>query len=89
MWYSPRYSRSSASVRACCQTVSGTQDHFWAMNDRFSPGARFSAIIAASMQMVPEPQNGSQKKSRPRYRARFTMAAAIVSCSGARLASRR
>ena len=48
------------------------------MNDRFSPGARFSAIIAASMQMVPEPQNGSQKKSRPRYRARFTMAAMIA-----------
>ena len=35
--------------------------HFCAPNERFMPGARFKAIIAASMQIVPEPQNGSQK----------------------------
>lgn len=35
------------------------------------------------MGMVPEPQKGSQKGSRPRYRDRDTSAAASVSRSGA------
>ena len=58
--------RGFVPVGQCGRGGQGEQDHFCAMNDRFRPGARFSAIIAASMQMVPEPQNGSQKKSRPR-----------------------
>ena len=32
----------------------------------YSPGARFFAMSAASMGMVPLPQNGSQKSSLPR-----------------------
>ena len=56
-----------------------------AAKERFSPGARFMAIRAASMGMVPLPQKGSQNSSRPRYRDRVTMAAARVSRRGARL----
>ena len=48
------------------QTSAGTQRHFSAAKLRCRPGARLSAMSAASMQIVPEPQNGSQKKSRPR-----------------------
>ena len=66
MRYSPRNSAARAASRACVQTSSGMQDQLCAANLRASPGARFSAASAASMTMVPEPQNGSQKKSRPR-----------------------
>ena len=40
--------------------------HFWAAKLRSRPGARFLAMRAASMGMVPLPQKGSQKGSFPR-----------------------
>ena len=43
-----------------------SQRHFWAEKARLRPGARFLAMRAASMAMVPEPQKGSQKGSLPR-----------------------
>ena len=65
MSYAPWNSRASASSAASIQRREGTHPHRWAAKERFSPGARFLAINAASMGMVPEPQKGSQNGSRP------------------------
>ena len=75
----------SASSRACCQTALSKQVHFSASKRRSRPGARRCAIIAASIAIVPEPQNGSRNGSLPRQRASLTIAAASVSRSGAAL----
>ena len=72
-----------ASPAAVSQSPEGTKPQRWASKLRSRPGARFMAISAASMQMVPLPQKGSQKGSRPRKRDRVTMAAASVSRRGA------
>ena len=66
IWYFPWNSLSFASVRTCPQRLGSIQAKASAENRRFMPGARFLAISAASMGMVPEPQKGSQIKSRPR-----------------------
>ena len=60
-----------------------------AKKERFRPGARFMAMSAASIGIVPLPQKGSQKSSRPRQRESSTIAAAIVSLSGAALCAGR
>ena len=44
----------------------GIKPHCRASKGRWSPGARFLAMSAASMGMVPLPQKGSQKGSLPR-----------------------
>ena len=72
-----------ASSAAAIQFWAGSQGHFWAEKERSRPGARFLAMRAASMAMVPDPQKGSQKGSFPRYWDSITMAAARVSRSGA------
>ena len=79
------WARSSALSRACCQTDLSKQLHFSASKRRSRPGARRCAIMAASIAIVPEPQNGSRNGSRPRQRASLTIAAASVSRSGAAL----
>ena len=56
---------------------------------RFSPGAMFLAISAASIGIVPLPQKGSQKSSLPLYLESFTIEAAIVSFRGASLCAGR
>ncbi len=83
--FSVRLGRSSALSRACCQTDLSKQLHFSASKRRSRPGARRCAIMAASIAIVPEPQNGSRNGSRPRQRASLTIAAASVSRSGAAL----
>ena len=55
-----------ASSAASIQAWAGTQAHRCAEKERSKPGARFLAMRAASMAMVPEPQKGSQKGSLPR-----------------------
>ena len=72
-----------ASSAAWSHSFLSTKAHFWAEKVRFRPGARFLAMRAASMGMVPDPQKGSHRGSRPRYRDRSTMAAARVSRRGA------
>ena len=72
-----------ASPAAASQSPEGTKPQRWASKLRSRPGARFRAISAASMQMVPLPQKGSQKGSLPRNRDRVTIAAASVSRRGA------
>ena len=55
-----------ASSAPSIHTLAGSQSHFWAAKERLRPGARFLAMRAASMGMVPLPQKGSQKGSLPR-----------------------
>ena len=74
-----------ASSAASSHSLAGRLCHFWAAKRRSRPGARFLAISAASMGMVPLPQKGSQKGSFPRKRDRSTRAAANVSRRGAPL----
>ena len=64
--YSPLNSLSMASSAADIQCFFSSQLHLWAEKERFRPGARFLAMRAASMGMVPLPQKGSQKGSFPR-----------------------
>ena len=64
--YCPLNSLSCASSFTCFQISWGIQRYSMAAKVRFRPGARFLAISAASMGMVPEPQKGSQKYSLPR-----------------------
>lgn len=66
MSYAPSYSPSMASPAAWSHSPLSSQHHFWAEKARLRPGARFLAMRAASMAMVPEPQKGSQKGSLPR-----------------------
>ena len=65
------------------ESEEGSHAHLWAAKLRSSPGARFLAMRAASMGMVPEPQKGSHRGSRPLYRDRRTSPAARVSRRGA------
>ena len=55
-----------ASSAASSQSFESMLRHFWAAKLRSRPGARFLAMRAASMGMVPLPQKGSQKGSFPR-----------------------
>ncbi len=76
--------RSFASSRAsyhCFLEIMLVQ--FWDMNSLFIPGAMFAAIIAASMQNVPLPQNGSTSILSACHGVSFINAAARVSEIGA------
>ena len=53
-------------LRGVSHSRAGRLFHFWAAKRRSRPGARFLAMSAASMGMVPLPQKGSQKGSFPR-----------------------
>ena len=79
------WARSSALARLLpdrlCQS-SSTSPH---QSGAAGPGARRCAIMAASIAIVPEPQNGSRNGSRPRQRAsdhsrrqRLTSGAALL-----------
>ena len=64
--YEGKYCIPCESFFTSSQSSPGIQGNSSAAKCRFSPGARFLAMRAASMGMVPEPQNGSQNGSRPR-----------------------
>ena len=63
----------------------GITFQFSAANLRFKPGAILSALYAASIRIVPLPQNGSQTMLSPLTWARSTIPAARVSLIGAAL----
>ena len=76
-----------AASRACCRAAShkaaGTRGHASAAKVRPRPGAMLRPISAASMGIVPEPQNGSTSGRSGRQTLSRTKAAARVSFSGA------
>ena len=78
-----------ASSLASRQSFSEKAGKSSAAKERFIPGATFFIIIAASIAIVPEPQNGSQKSTFSLGRANDARAAARVSRRGAETVSGR
>lgn len=78
-----------AALRSSFQICPGISSQPSLANSLPSPGAIFFPIIAASMGMVPEPQQGSTSRRPSLQKESCTMAEARVSLMGAATSATR